>query len=50
MRGRVAGGKSGWGGDMLTHVNTTRINAGGAYSLLGPIGGGFGGGKNVFRV
>ena len=35
---------------MQTHVNITRIDAGGAYSLLGAIGGGLGRGKNIFRV
>ena len=32
------------------YVNITRMNAGGAYSLLGAIGGGFRWGKNIFRV
>ena len=35
---------------MQTHVNITRIDVGGVYSLLGAIGGGFGRGKNIVRV
>jgi len=35
---------------MQTYVNITRMDAGGAYSLLGAIGGCFGRGKNIFRV
>ena len=50
MGGRGAGGESGWGRGMQTHVNITRMDAGGAYSLLGAFGGGFGWGKNTFRV
>ena len=46
MGGRGAGGESGWGQGMQTHVNITRMDAGGAYSLLGAFGGGvLGGGK-----
>ena len=36
----------GWVG----YVNITRIDVGGAYSLLGAFGRGFGQGKNIFRV
>jgi hypothetical protein len=50
MGGRGAGGKSWWGQVMQIHTNITRIDAGGAYSLLGAIGGGFRWGKNIFRV
>ena len=35
---------------MQTYVNITRMDVGGAYSLLGAIGGCFGRGKNIFRV
>ena len=47
MGGWGAGGKSGWG---RGYVNITRIDAGGADSLLGAFGGGFGWGKNTFGV
>jgi len=32
------------------YVNITRIDAGGAYSLLGAFGRGFGWGKSIFGV
>jgi len=46
--GRVgrAGGNSG----RVGYVNITRIDAGGAYSLLGAFGRGFGWGKSIFGV
>jgi hypothetical protein len=34
----------------VNNVNITRMDAGGAYLLLGAIGGGFGRGKNICRV